>query len=133
MSPVSYPAGPAALQSPSGPLRQPGPTAGPSNVPPLNDRQKKILAEFNSKLSALPAQDQAAYIAQNKKNLIKQLNVQPNQLRILQTSQVPAQPPQPLVRPQQRLPSHGKRTAMVESQRVKVQPGDLQNILYFFF
>ena len=71
-------------------------------------------------MSALPAQDQAAYIAQNKMNLIKQLNFQPNQLRILQTSQVPAQPPQPLVRPQQRLPSPG--ISVLDTQRPPAGP-----------
>ena len=92
-------------------------------------------------MSALPAPEQAAYIAQNKMTLIKQLNFQPNQLRILQSSQsqLPAQlPTQPAVRPQQRLPSPGlgpapgppaqlqpfdksKRIAWVESQLRKDQ------------
>ena len=58
MSPVSYAAGPAALQSPPGLLRQPAPVPLPTpaggNVPPLTDLQKKIVAEFKSKMSALP-------------------------------------------------------------------------------
>ena len=49
-------------------------------------------------MANLPPEEQAAYIAQNKVNLIKQLNFQPNQLRILQTSQ-PQAPVLPTVRP----------------------------------
>merc|ERR1719167_568316 len=71
----------------------------PSNtgVPPLTDHQKKIVAEFKAKIANLPPQEQSAFIAQNKVNLIKQLNFQPNQLRILQNGQ---SQPQASVRPQ---------------------------------
>lgn len=58
-------------------------------------------------MSALPGPEQAAYIAQNKMTLIKQLNFQPNQLRILQSSQQPPPPPPAALRAQARLPSPG--------------------------
>merc|ERR1719167_1772082 len=69
----------------------------PSNtgVPPLTDHQKKIVAEFKAKIANLPLHEQSAYIAQNKVNLIKQLNFQPNQLRILQNGQPPPQQQHP--------------------------------------
>lgn len=68
-----------------------------AGVPPLTDHQKKIVAEFKAKIANLPPQEQSAFIAQNKVNLIKQLNFQPNQLRILQNGQ---SQPQASVRPQ---------------------------------
>lgn len=68
-----------------------------AGVPPLTDHQKKIVAEFKAKIAKFPPQEQSAFIAKNKVNLIKQLNFQPNQLRILQNGQ--PQPPVQL-RPQ---------------------------------
>jgi len=67
-----------------------------TGVPPLTDHQKKVVAEFKAKIANLPPQEQSAFIAQNKLNLIKQLNFQPNQLRILQNGQ----PPPVSIRPQ---------------------------------
>ena len=60
-------------------------------VPPLTEQQKRIVAEFKTKIARLPPQEQVAYIAQNRMNLIKQLNFQPNQLKILQNNQQPQQ------------------------------------------
>merc|ERR550532_2279491 len=97
MTPVMTPVAVPVLQSPPL-LRPPAPPQPAGNVPPLTELQKKIVAEFKCKMANLPPQEQAAYIAQNKINLIKQLNFQPNQLRILQTSQPPA-PVLPSVRP----------------------------------
>ena len=72
-----------------------------AGVPPLTEQQKKIVAEFKSRMSRLPGPEQAAYIAQNKMNLIKQLDFKPQQLKMLQSTQpgpgapaVPAAPPQ---------------------------------------
>ena len=74
--------------------------AGPGGaVPPLTDAQKKIVAEFKSKMIRLPPAEQAVYITKNKMNLIKQLNFQPNQLKILQNP-VTNISTAPVIRPQ---------------------------------
>ena len=86
------------LPAPAVPQARAGAGAG---VPPLTEQQKKIVAEFKSRMSRLPGPEQAAYIAQNKMNLIKQLDFKPQQLKMLQSTQpgpgppaVPANPPQ---------------------------------------
>lgn len=76
-----------------------------AGVPPLTDHQKKIVAEFKAKIAKFPPQEQSAFIAKNKVNLIKQLNFQPNQLRILQNGQ-PQPPVQLRPQPPQLLQPH---------------------------
>ena len=72
-------------------------------------------------MANLPPQEQQAFIAQNKMNLIKQLNFQPNQLRILQTSQPPA-PALPSVRPPVRPPDLTRPNMMQINMSQHVQP-----------
>ena len=69
----------------------PGP--GPAGVPPLTEQQRRIVAEFKTKIAKLPAQEQAAYIAQNKMTLIRQLDFKPNQLKMLQNNPPVPGPP----------------------------------------
>jgi len=102
-----------------------------TGVPPLTDHQKKIVAEFKAKIAKFPPQEQSAFIAQNKVNLIKQLNFQPNQLRILQNGQ-----PQPPVqiRPPQLLQPHPTSDPLRPVQPViigcqVVQPNSMPQIL----
>eukprot|EP00095_Tigriopus_kingsejongensis_P004733 maker-scaffold719_size106944-snap-gene-0.25 protein:Tk04733 transcript:maker-scaffold719_size106944-snap-gene-0.25-mRNA-1 annotation:"hypothetical protein BRAFLDRAFT_85667" len=70
-------------------------------VPHLTDQQKKIVAEFKQKMAQLPQDQQGAYIAQNKVNLIKQLNFDPTQIQLLKGNSVQqrVQPPTRLLTP----------------------------------
>lgn len=63
-----------------------------SVIPPLTDHQKKIVADFKARIANLPPDQQQAYIAQNKRNLLYKLNFQPSQLHVLQGSRPPQQP-----------------------------------------
>jgi hypothetical protein len=99
---ISVPTGPGGPPIPTvlpAPVLQQAPTRPPnanSSIPPLTDHQKRIVAEFKSKIATLPPDQQQAYIAQNKLNLIKQLNFQPSQLQVLQGTR-PAVPQRPQV------------------------------------
>ena len=90
----------------SSPTPRPGGIPGSSGagVPPLTDQQRKIVAEFKLKIAKLAPDEQAAYIAQHKMDLIKQLNFQPNQIKILQNTQ--SQPQQPPSLPISSAPPH---------------------------
>lgn len=105
--PISYThsVGKREITIPTGPvgptLPPPGiplpirPSSSSSSVPPLTDQQKRIVAEFKTKIATLPPDQQQAYIAQNKLNLIKQLNFQPSQLQALQGTRGPIAPSRP--------------------------------------
>lgn len=64
--------------------------AGRANIPPLTDKQKKVISEFKAKMATLPPGQQAAFVAQNKTNLIRALNFQPQQLQQLRAGATPA-------------------------------------------
>lgn len=49
----------------------------------MTDQQKRIVAEFKQKMALLPQEQQAAFIAQHKSDLIKQLNFDPSQIQLL--------------------------------------------------
>ena len=85
----------------------PGPGPSPAGVPPLTEQQRRIVAEFKTKIAKLPPQEQAAYIAQNKMTLIRQLDFKPNQLKILQTNQPVPGPPPPTHPPVPIIPASG--------------------------
>ena len=93
---ISLPAGHGAPALPTT-LPNSRPPPANSNIPPLTDHQKRIVAEFKAKIATLPPDQQQTYIAQNKLNLIKQLNFQPSQLQVLQGTRpaVPIRPAAP--------------------------------------
>ena len=87
-APTQLPAiGKASLSATDSPL-------GGAAIPPLTDKQKKIVAEFKQKLMTLPEKDRPAYQAQHKATLIKQLDFQPSQIQQLQQQRQP-RPPEP--------------------------------------
>ena len=60
-------------------------------IPPLTEQQKKIVHEFKQKMAILPPDQQATFIAENKANLIKQLDFQPTQLQLLRSNHAASQ------------------------------------------
>ena len=72
------------------------PHSGVGAKPSLTEQQKRIVNEFKQNMARMPPDQQARYLAENKVNLLRQLNFQPHQLQLLQQRlQVPAPRPQP--------------------------------------
>ncbi|CAB4069666.1 unnamed protein product [Lepeophtheirus salmonis] len=63
-------------------------TPSGTNIPPLTEQQKRIVAHFKQKMASLPPEQQAQFIAANKASLIRRLNFQPSQIHILCSNRI---------------------------------------------
>ena len=120
-----------APQTPLAPVVRPGlvpgPSPAPAGVPPLTEQQRRIVSDFKTKIAKLPPEEQAAYIAQNKMTLIRQLDFKPNQLKILQTNQplAGARPPPLSHPPVPIVPAPGPMVPPVMLGQEMLRPGPM--------
>eukprot|EP00096_Caligus_rogercresseyi_P008799 TRINITY_DN2844_c0_g1_i8.p1 TRINITY_DN2844_c0_g1~~TRINITY_DN2844_c0_g1_i8.p1 ORF type:complete len:439 (+),score=203.25 TRINITY_DN2844_c0_g1_i8:474-1790(+) len=68
-------------------------TPSGTNIPPLTEAQKRIVAQFKQKMASLPPEQQAQFIAANKASLIRKLNFQPSQIHILCSNRIATRAP----------------------------------------